>query len=111
MCSSAVLPEPTAAAAREYLGLRRPYNDASLRIRKARRNVYQALWDRDMIEWSFVDGVRVGFFGVWKSDGKKVRLIVDARVSNAGFREPEAALLPSAAAFSRMYVEEDEQLC
>ncbi|CAK0798854.1 unnamed protein product [Prorocentrum cordatum] len=69
--------------------------------------VYKSLVARlqaaGLVEFSLTDGVRTGIFAVWKSDGVKQRLILDARISNCSFEVPESPDLPTVNAFSRRY--------
>ena len=94
--SNLVLPKEAAARRLEELGLKKPYSDPSLRSRRKRQALVKALDRAGLLEFSLEDGVRVGIFTVWKKGRKKQRVIVDARLSNAHFEEPESVSLPSA---------------
>eukprot|EP00973_Karenia_brevis_P028682 3955516-Karenia_brevis.AAC.1 len=64
----------------------------------------------NMIDFSLTDGTRVGIFCVWKSDKQKMRVIVDARLSNCAFCEPENPDLPTGGSFSRVHIDQGEAL-
>ena len=88
----------------EELGLERPYNDPSLRSRVRRAQLVSKLHHCNMVDDSLHDGTRVGFFCVHKSDKQSPRLIVDARVSNCMFKDPDTPDLPTGASFCRINV-------
>ena len=104
---SAVLPKSAQEMKLELAGVTKPYNDPKMRNRSFRSTLVKALLVRDMVDISLDPGEAfVGLFGVWKSDRKKVRLIIDARISNTFFSDPENPRLPTGAAFSRFQVGE-----
>ena len=104
------MPKEAAARRLEELGLKKPYSDPSLRSRKKRQALVKALDRAGLLGFSQQDGVRVGIFTVWKKGRKKQRVIVDARLSNAHFEEPESVSLPSAQNLSDMHVNGQEML-
>eukprot|EP00973_Karenia_brevis_P012650 1716241-Karenia_brevis.AAC.1 len=97
-----VLPKAEQELRMTELGLRRPYNDSSLRSRRQYVDLVNILFSRNMIEFATSDGVRIGIFAVWKSDNVHQRLIIDARLSNCCFREPESPDLPTGGSLARL---------
>ncbi|CAK0810560.1 unnamed protein product, partial [Prorocentrum cordatum] len=109
--SSKVLSNHDAAEAKKDSGFARPCLDPVLR----RRGDYLAFISRlrkaNMLDFR-LDGddfEEVGLFTVWKKDGRQ-RLVIDCRGSNLHFAEPNKTSLASGASFSRMELQEGEQL-
>ena len=63
----------------------------------------------NIIELSLDDSVHVGVFAVWKSDRIHQRLIIDARISNPYFEEPESPDLPTGASYVRVFLKRDQE--
>ncbi|CAK0868853.1 unnamed protein product [Prorocentrum cordatum] len=61
----------------------------------------QKLFDVGMVGWTMSPKCRIGLFCVLKSDGKSLRLIVDARRVNEVFADPPGVDLLTAEGFSR----------
>ena len=81
----------------QYPGLRRsPRRYASLLKR---------LDAAGMIAWRLNGSPRVGLFSVWKKNGRQ-RLIVDGRLSNAMFAEPDKVELPTGSSLGAVEVDE-----
>ena len=89
VCSNFVLPKEQQAIRTEELGLSRPYSDPRLRNRRTRVKLVRKLLAANLVELSLTDGVRVGVFSVWKKGKTSQRVIIDARISNACFSDPE----------------------
>lgn len=106
-----MLAKADAERVRKGLGLSRPYSDGRLRGRQCRVRMEHELFSRHLIEWSLEDGTRVGLFGVGTSGGEKVRLIVDARLTDCDFSVLETPLLPSSGALPRMRIGPNEDSC
>ena len=105
-----VLPKAIGEEKVKEIGLVRPYSDPALRSRSVKLGLVKCLLARGLTELSTSDGVRVGIFCVWKSDGVKMRLIVDARISNCHFSEPTNPDLPTGASYARLRVKRGEVL-
>jgi len=100
-----ILPEELSKAKLASSSLKRPYSDPALRNTKVRADLVKLLLSSGIVEFTLNDGVRVGIFCVWKSGKERMRLIVDARLSNQHFREPGNVDLPTGASFSRFFTE------
>eukprot|EP00438_Fugacium_kawagutii_P005650 Skav219567 [mRNA] locus=scaffold886:113683:117079:- [translate_table: standard] len=87
-----------------------PYYDPALKIDKNYRSIIQKLHDIGYLRYTRSPKAHAGMFFVHKSDGKKIRLIVDARPANQMFRSPPGVELCTAEGFSRIEVEVPEEL-
>ena len=83
-----VLPKEQQLVRAEELALAKPYSDPQLRNPRQRAALVSRLMESNLVEISREDGIRVGIFTVLKSDGRRQRLIVDARLSNTAFCDP-----------------------
>jgi len=110
LCRDSVLPEEQQLERAERLGLSKPYSDPQLRNPRQRAALVTRLLESNLVEISLEDGIRVGIFTVLKSHGRRQRLIVDARLSNAAFCDPPPVDLPTGASYSRLYLEAGEEL-
>ena len=108
--SQLVVSPETATQNQESQGLSKPYTGPRLRGRKQYTSLVNRLLSSNLIELSLQDGTGVCVFTVWKSDGKRQRLIIDARLSNCHLSEPEAVDLPSAANISHLCCEISESV-
>ena len=107
---SFVVPPEKQVLNQEEIGLEQPYTDPSLKGRKQLSRLIRLLLDRSLVELSLEDGTRIGVFAVWKSDGERMRLIIDARLSNTHFTEPPPVSLPGAENLSQVHVASSESL-
>ena len=99
------------AKAREVTGLARPYLDPSLRKSTGRYHSFiRKLWSRGMLGCSFDVACSVGVFAVAKKGKFTQRMVIDCRLANAFFSEPEPTSLPTTAAFSNIHLFKDESL-
>ena len=82
----------------------RPYVDPELRTnRDAYAQFLLRMYDLDMIEFSSPRGATLGLFFVLKTDGSgRLRLILDTRLVNQSFREPESTALPAASVWQSL---------
>ena len=104
---SQILPKEEAGRKRGELGLKRAYSDPLLRDRRYYARLVRHLASRGLIEFRRTCVEQVGLFSVWKKSGK-VRLIVDCRLSNAHFGEPEEVHLASGASMGSIEVDTGE---
>ena len=81
----------------------RPYWDPVLaRSQKHYKEFIRKLHSIGMLQYTTTPKNEVGVFFVHKSDGERIRLIVDARSANVKFREPPGVSLCSSEGFSRI---------
>lgn len=86
--SNQLLPPETASIRLEACGVDRPYMDPMLRQGKSYHGFLKRLHASSLVDYSVRPGrEQIGLFFVTKKNGK-LRLIVDARRSNAHFGEP-----------------------
>lgn len=84
----------------------RPYWDPVLANSKRHyRQFIQRLDSIGMLQYMQHPKNHVGVFFVYKSDGEKIRLIVDARSTNAMFKDPPGVELCSSEGSSRIECE------
>lgn len=84
----------------------KPYWDPALRHNPGRyRKFIQRLNDIKYLDFTLSPSQHAGVFFVWKSDGKRIRMIVDARPANAEFEEPPGISLPTAETFAKIEME------
>ena len=107
---SCVLPEQQQRDGLQKLNLRRPYSDPRLRDVAKRGALLRRMLDAGLLEVGTEDGVRVGIFTVWKSDGTKQRVIVDARLSNACFSLPDSPDLPTGGSYAQIQMDSSHTL-
>ncbi|CAK0868150.1 unnamed protein product, partial [Prorocentrum cordatum] len=109
--SSKVLSSHDAAEAKKDSGFARPYLDPVLRRREDYLAFIRRLGKANMLDFRLDGGdfEEVGLFTVWKKDGRQ-RLVIDCRGSSLHFAEPNKTSFASGASFSRMELQEGEQL-
>ncbi|CAK0815512.1 unnamed protein product, partial [Prorocentrum cordatum] len=79
-----------------------PYLDPKLKFhQKECQRLVRDLFDIGMVDWTTTPKCRIGLFCVPMSDGKSLRLIVDARRANEVFADPPAVDLLTAEGFGR----------
>ncbi|CAK0903313.1 unnamed protein product, partial [Prorocentrum cordatum] len=79
-----------------------PHLDPELKFhQKEYQRLVRMLFDIGMVDWTMSPKCRIGLFCVLKSDGKSLRLIVDARRVNEVFADPLGVGLLTAEGFSR----------
>ncbi|CAK8994704.1 unnamed protein product [Durusdinium trenchii] len=84
----------------------KPYWDPALRHNPGRyRKFIQRLNGIKYLDFTLSPSQHAGVFFVWKSDGKRIRMIVDARPANAEFEEPPGISLPTAETFAKIEME------
>lgn len=83
-----------------------PYWDPALaKSKKQYRQFIQHLDSIGLLQYTQTPKNEVGVFFVFKSDGERIRLIVDARSTNALFQDPPGVELCSSEGFSRIECE------
>ena len=82
-----------------------PYSDPAL-VNQPRKYLQfiKKLMSIDFLVWTRRPKCRVGTFFVWKSNGKSIRMIIDARRANRMFKDPPGVELCTAEGFSRTEV-------
>ena len=86
----------------DFLPTIEPYLDPKLKYhQKEYQRLARKLFDIGMVDWTVAPRCRIGLFCVLKSDGKSLRLIVDARRTNEVFDDPSGVDLLTAEGFSR----------
>ena len=82
-----------------------PYWDPALKNNpKNYRRFIQKLNSIQYLDFTLSPCQHAGVFFVWKSDRKRIRMIIDARPANAVFYDPPGISLPTAETFSRLEV-------
>ena len=88
-----------------------PYWDSKLKFnRKQYNKLVSRLHQIGFFNYTLSPACHVGVFFVWKSNKTKLRLITDARRSNAHFKEPPGVSLITAEGLGRIEVELDGDL-
>ena len=83
-----------------------PYWDATLRNSpRAYKDFIRHLYKIGYLDVTLEPKERAGMFFVKKSDGVRIRLIIDARRGNARFRDPPGISLATSEAFARFELE------
>ena len=82
-----------------------PYYDPALKIRRNYRSLIEKLHKLGYLRYTRSPKARAGIFFVHKSDGRKIRMIVDARPANQLFKAPPGVQLCTSEGFSRMEIE------
>lgn len=83
----------------------KPYWDPRLTSdKRGYKSLIQMLERLGYLRYTLRPKAHVGVFFVWKSDGQKIRLILDARSANRMFRDPPGVELCTAEGFSRIEV-------
>lgn len=86
--------------------VKQPYWDPALKHNPRNyRKFIQKLNSIGYLEFTLSPSDHAGVFFVWKSDHKKIRMIVDARPANSKFRDPPGVSLSTAETFSKFEVE------
>ena len=107
---SKVLAEGDVKRRKDECGLKRPYMDPLLRGSGRKYAEFcRKLESCGLIEYRQSMLEQVGLFTVWKKNGRQ-RLVVDARLSNLHFSEPETVRLATGATFSAIEVDEGPAL-
>ena len=84
----------------------KPYWDPALRHNPRNyRKFIKRLCDIKYLEFTLEPSNHAGVFFVWKSDKKKIRMIVDARPANSVFADPPGVSLSTAETFAKIEVE------
>ncbi|CAK9108532.1 unnamed protein product, partial [Durusdinium trenchii] len=108
--SHQVLPPEKAKVKLEACGVRAPYSDPLLRQGRVYRQFLRKLHDSHLIDYSLSPGKeRIAFFCVTKKSGK-LRLIVDARRSNAHFEEHSHVSLTTGDGLGALEFEKEAQV-
>ncbi|CAK8990488.1 unnamed protein product, partial [Durusdinium trenchii] len=82
-----------------------PYWDPALKHNaKNYRRFIQKLNSIQYLEFTLNPCQHAGVFFVWKSDKKRIRMIIDARPANASFYDPPGISLPTAETFAKVEV-------
>jgi len=90
--------------------VKQPYWDPALKHNPRNyRKFIQKLNSIGYLEFTLSPSDHAGVFFVWKSDHKKIRMIVDARPANSKFRDPAGVSLSTAETFSKFEVEAVKQ--
>ena len=80
-----------------------PYWDPALKNNpREYRRFIQKLCKIGYLDFTLYPSQHAGVFFVWKSDKKKIRMIIDARPANAVFRDPPGVALSTAETFSKI---------
>ena len=104
--SHQVLPPEKAKIKLEACGVRAPYSDPLLRQGRVYHQFLHKLHESHLIDYSLSPGIeKIAFFCVTKKSGK-LRLIVDARRSNAHFEEPSHVSLTTGDGLGALEFEE-----
>ena len=74
------------------------------------RKFLQKLNSIGYLEFTLEPQEFAGVFFVWKSDKKRIRMIVDGRAANAQFHEPPSVSLSTAETFSRIEIAMPQEL-
>jgi hypothetical protein len=82
-----------------------PYYDPALKVRRNYRSLIEKLHKLGYLRYTRNPKARAGIFFVHKSDGRKIRMIVDARPANQLFKAPPGVQLCTSEGFSRMEIE------
>eukprot|EP00438_Fugacium_kawagutii_P024261 Skav223122 [mRNA] locus=scaffold419:830256:833692:- [translate_table: standard] len=89
----------------EHSTLVKPYWDPALKNNpRTYRKFIQKLHSIKYLEYTLSPSQHAGVFFVWKSDRKRVRMIVDARPANDDFLDPPGISLATAETFSKFEV-------
>ncbi|CAK9013053.1 Reverse transcriptase domain-containing protein, partial [Durusdinium trenchii] len=108
--SHQVLPPEKAKIKLEACGVRAPYSDPLLRQGRVYHQFLHKLHESHLIDYSLSPGIeKIAFFCVTKKSGK-LRLIVDARRSNAHFEEPSHVSLTTGDGLGALEFERDAQV-
>ncbi|CAK0797934.1 unnamed protein product, partial [Prorocentrum cordatum] len=100
-----------AAARVAESALKRPCYDPSLQGRPRRHaRLLAALDGAGILEWRRRGSPRVGLFTAWKKNGKQ-RLIVDARLSNLCFAQPDPVDLATGGSSASLEVDPGPPVC
>ncbi|CAK0833049.1 unnamed protein product, partial [Prorocentrum cordatum] len=82
-----------------------PYFDSVLKFNhKEYRGLVRRLLAAGILGWTLTPKERIGMFFVWKDGRRRLRLIVDARRTNAHFRDPPGVELLSSEGLARIEV-------
>ncbi|CAK0795767.1 unnamed protein product, partial [Prorocentrum cordatum] len=83
-----------------------PYFDSVLKFNhKEYRGLVRRLLSAGILGWTLSPKERIGMFFVWKDGRRRLRLIVDARRTNAHFRDPPGVELLSSEGLARIEVQ------
>ncbi|OLQ05790.1 hypothetical protein AK812_SmicGene10971 [Symbiodinium microadriaticum] len=105
-----LLPAETAHMKVKDSGVERPYSDPRFRDPRVYGDFVSRLLQSSIVDLSMQDGrERVGLFFVSKK-ANKLRLIIDARRSNAHFRPPSYVHLATGDSLSRLEVDPETEL-
>lgn len=108
--SNQLLPPETASIRLEACGVDRPYMDPMLRQGKQYHGFLRRLYASSLIDYSVKPGrEQIGLFFVTKKSGK-LRLIVDARRSNAHFGEPSYVSLATGDSLGNLEFESGQEV-
>ncbi|CAK0819305.1 unnamed protein product, partial [Prorocentrum cordatum] len=82
-----------------------PYFDSVLQFNhKEYRGLVRRLLSAGILGWTLTPKERIGMFFVWKDGRRRLRLIVDARRTNAHFKDPPGVELLSSEGLARIEV-------
>ncbi|CAK0845234.1 unnamed protein product [Prorocentrum cordatum] len=82
-----------------------PYFDSVLKFNhKEYRGLVRRLLSAGILGWTLTPKERIGMFFVWKDGRRRLRLIVDARRTNAHFKDPPGVELLSSEGLARIEV-------
>ena len=88
-----------------------PYWDPALKYNQRNyRKFLQKLNDISYLDFTLEPSDHAGVFFVWKSDGKRIRMIIDGRSANRRFYDPPSVSLSTAETFSKIEIEIPEEL-
>ena len=105
LLESKVLPPEAVKGLKAQTSLKQPYFDPLLKFnRRAYASFVRKLHDSGVIEFRRSVREQCGLFCVWKKSGKQ-RLVVDARLTNLWFSDPEPVALATGTSFGNIEVD------